>query len=359
MIGAVILMVRPRLGLGSALGVRIALIEILGLVIVLTLLVLGGVLLFRWWQTRPRPRVASVSKPVTLKGVDVPVSAVELLVLRDQVRRKKLHLRITYPALITSPDKLPIIVFSHGRGGSKDDYQLLVQYWCACDYVCIQLNHYDALPPKGKRLSRDLSKWASRPKDVSFVLDALSDIEQAIPDLAERLDAERVGVGGHSFGAHTAQLLGGMTARNARGGRVSYRDRRVSAVFMLSPQGRGRLHTPDSWSTFRVPTMTITGTRDEGRNGEDYTWRLDPFELSPPGDKYLIVIRDADHGFGGIPRSSAQYPYAQDEEVAGIVQEESVRFWDAYLKADVHAKEALRAGRTDRQSSPRVELRIK
>jgi dienelactone hydrolase len=360
MIGPVILMVRPRLGLGPALGVRIALIEILGLVILLTLLVLLGVFFVRWLQRRPRPRVASVSKPVALQGVDnVPVSAVELLVLRDQVRRKKLHLRVTYPKTPTTAGKLPVIVFSHGRGGSKDDYQLLVQYWCAHDYVCIQLNHYDAQPPKGKRLSRDLRDWASRPKDVTLVLDSLSDIMQAIPALAERLDPEHVGVGGHSFGAHTAQLLGGMTARNARGGKVSYRDPRVSAVFMLSPQGRGRLHSSDAWSTFRLPMMTITGTKDDGRNGEDYTWRLDPFELSPPGDKYLIVIRDADHGFGGIPRSSAQYPYAHDEEVAGIVQEESVRFWDAYLKADTDAKQALRAGRSDKAISTRVELRTK
>ena len=359
MIGPLILVVRPRLGVG-AFGVRIALIEILGLVILLTLLVVAGVLFVRWLQSRPRPRVVSVSKPVALKGVDnAPVSAVEVLVLRDQARRKKLHLRITYPSIITSPTKLPIIVFSHGRGGSKDDYQLLVQYWCARDYACIQLNHYDALPPKGKRLSRDLRDWASRPKDVSLVLDSLSDIMQAIPELAERLDLERIGVGGHSFGAHTAQLLGGLTARDHERGRVSYRDRRVSAVFLLSPQGRGRLHSPDSWSTIRLPMMTITGTRDDGRNGEDYTWRLDPFELSAPGDKYLIVIRDADHGFGGIPRSSAQYPYAQDEEVAGIVQEESLRFWNAYLKGDIDAREALRSERSHGAISTRVELRTK
>src|SRR5262245_22065053 len=200
MIGPLILVVRPRLGLG-AFGVRIALIEILGLVVLVSLLVVAGVLFVRWWQSRPRPRVASVSKPIALKGVDnVPVSAVELLVLRDQVRRKKLQLRVTYPTALTSAGKMPVIVFSHGRGGSKDDYQLLVQYWCARGYVCIQVNHYDAMPPKGKRLSRDLRDWASRPKDVSLIVDSLSDIALAIPELAERLDSEHIGVGGHSFG---------------------------------------------------------------------------------------------------------------------------------------------------------------
>jgi hypothetical protein len=29
-------------------------------------------------------------------------------------------------------------------------------------------------------------------------------------------------------------------------------------------------------------------------------WRKKPYELSPPGDKYLVWVEGMDHGFGGI-----------------------------------------------------------
>lgn len=327
----------------------------------MTLLALG-VLVFvlkgrnvRW--RRPQARLGRVSKPIALKGVDnVPVWAVESLVLRDRARRKDLQLRVTYP---TEGTNLPVIVFSHGTAGSKDDYQLLIQYWCARGYACIQLNHSDAGPLGGKRGPGIFKDWASRPEDVSLVIASLDLIARAIPSLRARWNTQHIGVGGHSFGAHTAQLLGGLMARDRDGRSISFRNPRVVAVLMLSPQGRGKLHRPDAWSQFELPMMTITGTRDRGRNGEDYTWRLDPFELSPPGDKYLIVIRDADHELGGIPRSSAQFPYASDEELAGIVQEESARFWDAYLKGDEDARRGLHAAQPVHASPERVELRTK
>ena len=356
MIELVVLIGRHRFASGAGGGVHPVLILLL--VLVALTVVFALVFLARRRSPTPmRARVRRVEKPITLGGVGgMPVGVVELMVLRDRSRKKELQLRVSYPM---TGDALPVIVFSHGTAGSKDDYQLLIQHWCSHGYLCIQPNHSDAGPLGGRRTPESFRDWASRPHDVSVVIASLNEIARAIPRLRERCDFEHIGVGGHSFGAHTAQLLGGLAARDPDGGTVSYRDPRVSAVLMLSPQGRGRLHRPDAWAEFSVPTMSITGTKDRGRNGEPYTWRLDPFELSPPGDKYLIVIADADHEFGGIPRSSAQFPYAYDEAVAGIVLEESVIFWDAYLKGDLEAKHALQTGRALPVDSPRVERRVK
>ena len=50
----------------------------------------------------------------------------------DDERDKDLHLRITYPA---ENGRYPLIVFSHGASGSKDNYQPLVKHWVSHGYV--------------------------------------------------------------------------------------------------------------------------------------------------------------------------------------------------------------------------------
>ncbi len=265
------------------------------------------------------------------------LDVIESLVLVDTRRGKALDLRITYPE---TGGPYPVIVFSHGAWGSKDDYQLLVQHWSRAGYVCIQLNHSDAGSLGGEPGPGAFRDWANRPRDISRVLDTLDDLEHELPALRGKLDHAHVGIGGHSFGAGTAQLLGGVTVKR-RTGAMSFRDPRVLAILLLSPPGRNKLHERESWSQFALPMMTITGTRDRGRSGEDYRWRLEPFEFSPPGDKYLVVIKGADHDMGGITRSSARYPYAREEDLAHIVQDASTRFWDAYLKNDPDAKRFL------------------
>jgi hypothetical protein len=60
------------------------------------------------------------------------VGAVEELVLHDAKRAKDLPLRVTYPR---GGDRHPLIVWSHGAGGSKDNYQPIVTHWASHGYV--------------------------------------------------------------------------------------------------------------------------------------------------------------------------------------------------------------------------------
>jgi pimeloyl-ACP methyl ester carboxylesterase len=165
-------------------------------------------------------------------------------------------------------------------------------------------------------------------------------IETEIPALRGRLDAERIGVAGHSFGAGTAQLIAGARLRGRAGGQ-QFRDRRVRAALLLSPQGTGQLHGSHSWSAIRIPMMTITGTHDFGRGGGP-SWRTEPFHGAPAGNKYLIVIERGVHDLGGIGRSATSFPYAHDARQAGITQRLSLAFWDAHLKGDTQALRFLK-----------------
>src|SRR5205085_1277074 len=132
---------------------------------------------------------------------------------------------------------------------------------------------------------------------VTFLLDSLAEIENRIPALKGRLDRVRVGVGGHSYGAYTSQMIGGATLKlPGEATRRSFADKRVVAVLLMSAQGRDRIGLTDgSWDSLRVPMMLMTGSEDTGRAGQSPDWRLEPYKFSPPGDKYAVFIEGANH----------------------------------------------------------------
>jgi predicted dienelactone hydrolase len=281
---------------------------------------------------------------------------VEKLVLKDGKREKDLQIRITYPE---KRGTYPLLVFSHGAFGSKDAYEPLIEHWASHGYVCIQATHSDSLSLGGRPGPGAFRDWKNRPKDVSFVLDSLDEIERRVPDLKGALDREKIGVGGHSFGAHTSQLVGGVKTRGLAG-LESHRDRRVRAALLISPQGRGRLLGDDSWKAFKTPAMVITGSNDKGRNGEDPKWRLDPYALSPAGDKYLVWIEGAYHGFGGITgkkRWSGSGPDNADH--VSIVKKASLAFWDAYVKEKKEAKALLESDAPFKSEKSKVRFERK
>jgi hypothetical protein len=157
------------------------------------------------------------------------------------------------------------------------------------------------------------------------------------------MDATKIGVGGHSFGAHTAQLIG----RTTIGDSSQYADKRPRAFLMISPQGReggfagsDSVLSDKSWSNFTRPMMVITGTNDGGRHGQDYTWRLDPHQLAPEGKEYLLVIDGAYHNFGGISGARRSKGPDNPQQVA-LVQAASLNFWDAFLKSNQNAQAQL------------------
>jgi predicted dienelactone hydrolase len=278
-----------------------------------------------------------------LEAGPLDVRSVETLVLQDAARGKDLQVRINYP---DGPGPFPVIVFSHGAFGMKEAYQPLTSHWTSHGYVTIQPDHSDSrslgVRPGDPAAFRD---WQSRPADVTFLIDSLDAIEAQVPDLKDKLDKDRIGVGGHSFGANTAQLIGGAKARTPSGEK-SFADARVKAVLLMSGQGIGEMLTKDSWKEFQTPMLVMSGSADgPTRTGQPAVWRKEPYELCPPGDKYLVWIEGLDHGYGGITgvRSNRQLK-TSDDHIAWT-RAATTAFWDAYLKREAVAIEYLKSYR--------------
>ena len=269
------------------------------------------------------------------------VLTIECLVLHDAARGKDLPLKIYYPA---ASGQFPVIIFSHGALASKDCYPALGQYWASFGYVSIHPSHADSIADSGYRGTlrdaiSDPHAWENRPQDITFIIDSLTEIERLAPQLKGKLDRRHIGVGGHSFGAYTAQLIGGATiVLPGKDGPQSFTDNRASAILLFSAQGEGRMGLDaHSWDKFRLPMLLMYGSRDFGPYGEMPDWRSEAYHKAPPGDKYEVELEGGRHmGFAGpLPGGGVQ------DEVFQCAKVESLAFWDAYLKQDRQAKQYL------------------
>ncbi len=262
---------------------------------------------------------------------------------RDDSRARTIPVRIYYP---DGPGPFPVIVFSHGLGGSRDGYRYLGECWASRGYVSVHIQHpgSDEALIHSRRpfraliaAAKDPKNALDRPKDVSFALDTLArlDSQGGFP-LRGKLDMARVGVGGHSFGAYTALAASGRILGNARVGTLDLRDPRIKACVALSAPSKGESDCP-SYASFAVPCLHMTGTKDMSPiGGTTPAQRRAPYDCIHGPDQYLVTFAGGDHMvFSGRLRRT---PEPTDARFQRLVCEATTAFWDAYLKGDPAAK---------------------
>lgn len=325
----------------------------------------------------------------------LPVGTVEEILLWDPVRGKDLHCRAVYPKEHTSKTggaciASPVIVFSHGAGGDKDGYSTWTHYWASHGYTCLSLTHADALvlrPGLSRKeelakivgaVDSDFDGWANRALDISFLLDSLAKIEEMIPEIAGKVASNLIAIAGHSYGAHTSMLIAGATVNDK-----SFRDERVSACLVMSPQGTGRSGLQsESFSRLATPVFFMTGSRDMGPHNEDPSWRRQAYEFSPPPDKYQAYFHGATHlsfarrrvqgtsGTSAAAISPSDWPFASakadlkegkvsQQTIARWIKATSLAFFDAYLKKDAAAEALIKSDGFARQTDGGVEWSYK
>ncbi len=266
-----------------------------------------------------------------------PVGVVEDFELTDAARSRQVPLKIYYP-LAERAGGYPVVIFSHGAGGSKDSYEYLGRFWAENGYVVIHPDHAGsdrAILRSGRVIEAlkaavvDPSNMVNRPLDVSCIIDSLASIARAVPELRDRMDGTRIGVAGHSFGAYTAMALAGAVIHLPGGGKRTFGDRRIAAFIAMSPQGPGDIgFSEDSWGAITRPMLTMSGTEDRELSGGSPAERLKAFQHMPPGGKFHVTIAGVTHMDFGDHRFDG---YAPPEKFHEIIKRVGLAFWDAAL----------------------------
>ena len=306
------------------------------------------------------------------------VGIIDRLVLKDPRRHKNVEVTVRYPRVKGTRARTawPLIVFSHGAGGSRAAFPDLTTHWASYGYVVIIPTHADTMPARGRHQPErafDVDQL-DRLADVVFVVDSLVQIEKKMDGFhgrhAARIDRDRIGVAGHSAGALTAQMAIGVKVRLSRAdGETQLKsvgDPRFKAAILISGQSTiNRLLTRDSWNDLAKPFLVITGSRDVVPvSRETPESRQEPFLLARPGQKYLVFIEGATPAsYGG----RAAPPATDGEEVSGAdlrmitgaTASATLAFWDAYLESDERGRDYLASDDLARFSGGKVRLKRK
>ena len=274
----------------------------------------------------------------------------------DDTRDRDVPVRIYYPATNTVP--CPVIVFSHGLGGSRDGYEYLGRHWASHGYVSVHPTHLGSdtsVLRQGRpclamqKAAADLQNAIDRPRDISFVIDRLTVMNQGDETFRGRLALDRIGVAGHSFGGYTTLASAGQTFVLPGGGERTLGDPRIKAAIAMSAPAKPRdaAVLDRMYGSIRVPCFHMTGTRDDSpiadTRGAD---RRIPFDHMRGTDSYLLILTGGDHMvFSGRPRGLKSGE--NDVRFHELILMGTMAFWNAYLRDDAAARTWLADGGFD------------
>lgn len=202
--------------------------------------------------------------------------------------------------LAESQKKWPLIVISHGTGGSAATMAWLAEKLAAHGYLVAAVNHHGNTGYEAKSRLEGFAVWWDRPKDLSVLIDRLL----ADRRFAPLIDVNRIGVAGFSIGGYTALAAVGarishdqwqgfcathaadsncklppeakftdadlrhMLANDQRVKNAisesgeSFLDSRIKAAFVISP-ALGPVLTKTSLAAIHVPVHMVVGSRDD------------------------------------------------------------------------------------------------
>ncbi len=265
------------------------------------------------------------------------------LTVHDGDRTRDLALRVYLPA---GTNAAPVVLFSHGLGGSCENNPYLGRHWAARGYAAVFMQHpgSDETVWKGQpagerrgamRDAASVKNFAARVKDVPAVLHQLEKWSaEAGHALAGRLDLTRVGMSGHSFGAVTTQAVSGQKFPFG----LNYTDGRIKAAVAFSPSSPKRGDPKKAFGEVGIPWLLMTGTKDASPiNDTDVASRLAVFPALQAGDKYELVLEGAEHS-AFSDRALPGDKEARNPNHHRAILALSTAFWDAYLRGDAAAR---------------------
>jgi len=161
-------------------------------------------------------------------------------------------------AVSNQEDKYPVLLFSHGFGSTRMQSYSQMEELASHGYFVVSVDHINDAAytkfPDGREILNQTDAYSysfniedekdvkTRSKDMSYVLDQLSMINDKDPRglFTGKMDMDRIGIFGHSYGGSTAA-------------QALLDDSRISAGINID----GPLHEPVASSGFEQPFMFI------------------------------------------------------------------------------------------------------
>lgn len=344
-----------------AAGCRTSLARLLALSFVSLLALLPGAACsrLRAGARDDEPRAARPDPDPSAPG-PFEVTRLEFPELSDAGRERLVPIKVHLPA---GEGPFPIVIVSHGAGGTWDANFAQSQHLATHGFAVLALEHVGSnrevftrtirLLKNMREMTRDANEVLGRPKDVSFALDQAERWNESHAELRGKLDLERVGMLGHSYGSYTTLAVCGMrpaldwlepSVAPGKGLGPKLRDARVRCGVALSPQGPGEpFFIEASFADLATPLLAITGTKDKMQKDQPPENRKRAVQLWPAGDRTLIWLHGAEHSAFSDPTGSARrgLPSRSRTDAQPLVRAATLRFFDLQLKGETAAREAL------------------
>jgi len=266
--------------------------------------------------------------------------------------------------------RFPLIALSHGTGGSALQMAWLGTYLAARGYIVVAVNHPGNNAVTGYTTQGFIEGW-ERAKDISTAItDMLAD-----PRFGNKIDPDRIGAAGFSYGGYTMMELAGATTDLNRilawcdqqkgacnppempdlmekfrtmkqqpdvqqavpHSGDSYRDPRIRAVFAIAP-AVARAFTPESLHKISIPVEIVAGAADQIappiENAQFFAANIQGAELTilPGGvGHYTFLDVGTESGKKQMPQFFADNPGVDREAVHRQVAGMAAEFFEKQL----------------------------
>ncbi len=266
--------------------------------------------------------------------------------------------------------KFPLIALSHGTGGSAMQMAWLGTYLAARGYIVVAVNHPGNNAVTGYTTEGFIEGW-ERAKDISTVIsDMLADQR-----FGSKVDPDRIGAGGFSYGGYTMMELAGAKTdlnrllawcdeqksacnppempdlmekfkalqekpdvqRTLRRAGDSYRDPRIRAVLAIAP-AVARAFKPESLKEIAIPVEIVAGAADPiappAENAQFFASNIRTAKLTllPGGvGHYTFLDLGTEAGKKQLPQFFVDNPGVDREAVHRQVAQMAADFFDKEL----------------------------
>jgi predicted dienelactone hydrolase len=221
-------------------------------------------------------------------GAGVQVVQQQTFALQDPQRRRSLPVELYW----SEQPQGPLVVISPGFEANRTFLAYLARHLASHGLVVAAIEHpyvtnRAAIPTDLERLL-PASEFVDRPKDISFLLDQLTEMNRQPGVLQGKFNTEQVSVIGHSLGGYTALALAGAeldldelrqfcqnknplqrapadwlqcAATRLSERRLNLRDRRIAQVMALNPV-IGRLFGDRGLRQVETPVLMLAASDD-------------------------------------------------------------------------------------------------